>query len=125
MGGISLCQSTFSPSLAHSAAHSFRTSSGAGLGGRSTRSTGHPDVGMKALLAPKDETIEALRGEVEAWREAARRKDHIIMALTDRIPAIEAPEDGQEATQEPTRGSGGVAREEPERRSWWRRVFGG
>ncbi len=70
MGGISLCQSTFSPSLAHSAAHSFRTSSGAGLGGRSTRSTGHPDVGMNALLAAKDETIEALRGEVEAWREA-------------------------------------------------------
>ncbi len=78
------------------------------------------------MLAAKDETIEALRGEVEVWREAARRKDHIIMALTDRIPAIEAPEDGQEATQEPTRGSEGVAdREEPERRSWWRRVFGG
>ncbi len=41
-----------------------------------------------------------------------------------RVPELEAPQNGQDGAQEPTRGSGGVAREEPERRSWWARWFG-
>jgi hypothetical protein len=44
LGGISFCQSAFTPSLAHSLAHAISTSSGAGFRGRSTTSTLHPRV---------------------------------------------------------------------------------
>ena len=44
LGGNSLCQSTTTPSLAHSLAHAINTSSGAGFFGRSTSSTLHPRV---------------------------------------------------------------------------------
>src|SRR5919107_1653182 len=44
LGGNSFCQSTATPSLAHSPAHLIITSSGAGFRGRSTRSTVHPRV---------------------------------------------------------------------------------
>ncbi len=42
----------------------------------------------------RDELIAHLRSEVEAWREEARRKDHLLMAALERIPAIEAPASG-------------------------------
>src|SRR5215211_953026 len=35
--------------------------------------------------------IESLKEDREVWQEEAKRKDHIIMALTNRIPEIEAP----------------------------------
>jgi hypothetical protein len=54
------------------------------------------------------ELIEQLRGEVEAWREEARRKDHIIAGLIERLPPqLEAPSEADEpgddltATTEP------------------------
>ncbi len=52
------------------------------------------------------ELIEQLRAEVEAWREEARRKDHIIAGLIERLPPqLEAPPDepGADltATEEP------------------------
>jgi hypothetical protein len=51
--------------------------------------------------------IEFLRSELAAWQEEARRKDHIIAALTERIPELEAP-----ASPEP-RGSSVPGSEEP------------
>ncbi len=86
------------------------------------------------------ELIEQLRGEVEAWREEARRKDHIIAGLIERLPPqLEAPPDerGADLTaseepegSQPRSASGGpqTATERPHSeapRSWWRRVFGG
>ncbi len=43
-----------------------------------------------------------------------------------RVPElVEAPQNGQEDAQRPAGGSAGVDHQtEPERRSWWRRVFG-
>ncbi len=42
-----------------------------------------------------------------------------------RVPELEAPQNGQEDAQRPAGGSAGVDHQtEPERRSWWRRVFG-
>jgi hypothetical protein len=78
----------------------------------------------------RDELIAHLKSEVEAWREAARRKDHLLAAALERIPALEAsPRDAPGA---PTAGEdepGGVEtpgdRERPAQRPWWRRVFGG
>ncbi len=80
------------------------------------------------------ELVEELRGEVAYLKEIVatrdeeiRRRDHIIMALTERVPElVEAPQNDQEDAQRPAGGSAGVeSQEEPERRSWWRRIFGG
>ncbi|MDP9458407.1 MAG: hypothetical protein M3Q60_22110 [Actinomycetota bacterium] len=74
----------------------------------------------------KDETISHLRRELDARNEELRRKDAILMTLAQRVPELEAPQNGQEAAQRPAGGSAGVeSQEEPERRSWWRRIFGG
>jgi chromosome segregation ATPase len=58
-----------------------------------------------ALIAAKDETIQELRGrvqrlerEVDTRNEEIRRRDHLLAAALERIPAIEAP---QEATDAP------------------------
>jgi hypothetical protein len=87
---------------------------------------------------PRDEMISQLRGEVEAWREESRRKDTIIMNMTEAMRAI-APPTQEEPTQEspeapetarPQSGRVGAqpSLEEPQRaleRPWWRRMFGG
>ena len=74
----------------------------------------------------RDMLIEFLRNELAVWQEEARRKDHIIAALTERIPAIEAPSEPREGHETATENSGkGDVPPEQERRSWWRRMFGG
>ncbi len=73
----------------------------------------------------RDELVAQLRAEVEAWREESRRKDHIIAALVQRVPELEAARDETQAP-EPS-GSGDVPPEPEEAaqpRSWWRRFFG-
>ncbi len=78
----------------------------------------------------RDELIAHLKSEVEAWREAARRKDHLLAAALERIPALEAPP--RDAPGAPTAGAdepGGVEtpgdQDRPAQRPWWRRLFGG
>src|SRR3712207_5877320 len=62
-----------------------------------------------------------LREQIEFLRDELRRKDAILMSLTQRIPELETP------SQEPT-GAPETATEEvepsPERVPWWRRWFG-
>ena len=86
----------------------------------------------------RDELIAHLKSEVEAWREAARRKDHLLAAALERIPAIEAPASGatdergphQTVEEEPGRASPRPADAGPQTapqrpwRPWWRRMFG-
>jgi hypothetical protein len=71
--------------------------------------------------------VEHLRGELEVRNEEARRKDTIIMSLTQRVPEVEAPAESRgapEADTAPSRGArdGGQARnvqegqQEPQRR---------
>jgi hypothetical protein len=72
--------------------------------------------------------IESLKKDREVWQEEARRKDTIIMALTNRIPELEAPsESTPEATESPVKdsdtGSRGVVPQESQNRSWWRKIF--
>jgi hypothetical protein len=72
------------------------------------------------------EQVDYLRSQLEVWQEEARRKDHIIAALTERIPELEAatPEP-REATEKASEGTNGGATSEPDQpRSWWRRLFG-
>jgi hypothetical protein len=82
---------------------------------------------------PRDRLIAHLQGEVEAWREEARRKDHIIAGLIERLPP--QLEESQEPSESSVAGTSPGPREEPftreekpqeRRRSpWWRRMFGG
>jgi len=73
------------------------------------------------------EQVDYLRRQLEVWQEEARRKDHIIAALTDRIPELEAPAspEPREAPETPSEESGEVVedRGKEERRSWWRRLL--
>ncbi len=74
-----------------------------------------------------------LREQIEFLRDELRRKDTIIMAMTQRIPELEPAQERAEApetaTEQPgrveSRPSSGGAQEGSERVSWWRRMFGG
>jgi len=76
---------------------------------------------------------EFLQRELEVWQEEARRKDHIIAALTERIPelepASEAPESPSSTSEEPYSTHAPPMPETPapdaqHKRSWWRAFFG-
>jgi hypothetical protein len=63
--------------------------------------------GQDQLLEAKDETIEELRDRVRYLEEESRRKDHLLAAALERIPAIEAPEprgSAETATESADRG---------------------
>ena len=81
-----------------------------------------------ALIAAKDETIQALKEQLAAWQEESRRKDHIIAALTERIPELEAAPEAREASQtaseEPGSTSPPTEDQGPEERGFWRKLFG-
>jgi hypothetical protein len=84
-------------------------------------------------VEPYRELIEELRDRVRSLEDANRENRRIIAALTQRIPAIEAPaETPSEPSEETTEQPGRVepqpqvegTQEAGERVSWWRRVFG-
>ncbi len=84
------------------------------------------------LVESLQDQIAMLKAELADRKEEARRKDHLLAAALERIPAIEPPEPpGAPETpdEEPVRvedqDRGKEAQEEgAERWSWWRRVFG-
>src|SRR5919199_5173152 len=86
------------------------------------------------LIGSLEEQVAFLRREVEDWKEEARRKDTIIMSLTQRVPELEPASEQRESTASATEGEGSThvsptrTRETSEVRetlpSWWRRVFG-
>jgi hypothetical protein len=79
------------------------------------------------------EEVAYLRAQLEQANERDRENRHIIAALTSRIPAIEAPQEAQEAAEtveeEPDRAEephpAAVEAQEGARRPWWRKMFGG
>jgi hypothetical protein len=102
-----------------------------------TTATSRPtEQATVALLDAKDQTISHLseqlaflRQQLQEEREESRRKDHLLAAALERIPAIEAPQDtpSSEPRESPVSAAEkpgkGEAPTEPERRSWWRRLF--
>jgi DNA-binding transcriptional MerR regulator len=75
------------------------------------------------ITALKSE-IESLKKDRELWQEEAKRKDTIIMALTNRIPELEAPSDATEGPVSPSdEGGKGSVPPEARERSWWQRIF--
>jgi Holliday junction resolvase-like predicted endonuclease len=78
---------------------------------------------LRALLAVREEQVDQLRAEVDAWRRAAEderdarhRQDVVIQGLTQRIPRLHSPEDYADHDQEPDHQPGSP----PRRRRWWR-----
>jgi len=81
------------------------------------------------LLDELRDRVRFLEGELEDRREEARRKDSIIMALTQRVPELEPPAEPREAPERASEhaGKGDISKDqnEPQQRSWWRRIFEG
>ena len=61
--------------------------------------TDQPQSDAAALISAKDETIAALREQLEQANERDRENRRIIAALTSSIPAIEAPSDERESPE--------------------------
>jgi hypothetical protein len=69
---------------------------------------------------------EELSGERRRREEAEREREDLRRELHALKEARESPEGhGPTETPTPTLGEGQAAAENPERRGWWRRVFGG
>jgi hypothetical protein len=81
------------------------------------------------LFRSMQDQIDTLKGELAIRNEELRRKDHLLAALTERLPpAIEAPQDiSSDATESVVRDAeeesrGDVLPQSP-KASWWRRIF--
>ena len=62
-----------------------------GMGkGTSSSDTSSSDTSMSTLVQILQEQLVYLRQEAEDWKEEARRKDTIIMSLTQHIPELGA-----------------------------------
>jgi hypothetical protein len=80
--------------------------------------------------------VETLKERIQHLEEESRRKDHLLAAALERIPAIEAPPDTPShepprderespVTASQDRGDSDVPPEQEKRASWWRRLFEG
>jgi hypothetical protein len=91
---------------------------------------------LRDVLQSRDEELRQREAE---YREESRRKDHLLAAALERIPAIEAPQEiprderdsdltATEAvgdTRTPPDHRGDSHSSSPTGESWWRRWFGG
>ncbi len=69
---------------------------------------------------------EELEGVRRRWEEAERERDELRRELSDLREAAESPAIPGPTDTPPVAPEGPhAATEDPERRSWWRRVFGG
>ncbi len=113
-----------------------------------SRDASHPESQVhREARVQDDELVEELRdhirylrGQLDEERESRRRADTIIAQLTQanaalarRVPELEGPREPRDAPEmaaetsegsEPRPATGG-GQEGAERRSWWRRWFGG
>ena len=88
----------------------------------------HANVAADVVEVLREQNAD-LREQIDFLRDELRRKDTIIMAMTQRIPELEPAQErpeGHETTTEEAepRPSTGGAQEAAERRAWWRRIFG-
>jgi hypothetical protein len=92
---------------------------------------------QSTLVDSLNEQVEYLRRELEIRNDELRRKDHLLAAALERIPAIEPPEtpkasessapasDTAEPRSTTEEQQEQTSRPQEEERSWWRRMFGG
>jgi len=98
---------------------------------KETSSETSKDVDDAVLL----DYVETLKERVRHLEEESRRKDHLLAAALERIPAIKPPDTPSEARESPVTASEKPhstdhAPPEPQNpsqrreRSWWRAFFG-
>jgi hypothetical protein len=97
---------------------------------RNTSRETRQDTSRDTLIVAMQDQIDTLKQEVADWKEEARRKDHLLAAALERIPALEEPTEPRQSPESAGAGSPGSTEpyEEQEKqtsRPWWRRVFGG
>ena len=71
------------------------------------------------LITRLENEVEYLRREVEDWKEAARRKDTIIMTMAQRIPELEAPQEPRERRETAFETPGSTAASPKRRKPFW------
>ena len=96
------------------------------------RTESGPDVGGEgagALVESLQDQVSYLREQLAEERRANDENCRLLLAALERIPQLEAPQEAQEASEGAGRGSAPegaqAATGGPERRGWWRKVFGG
>jgi hypothetical protein len=86
---------------------------------------------MQAHLDSMQEQLSYLKAVIHTRDEEIRRKDHLLAATLERIPAIEAsPDTPSESRESPVadtepRSDTPKAPPQREKRSWWRRLIVG
>jgi hypothetical protein len=83
-----------------------------------------------ALVDELRDRVAFLERELETRTEENRRKDHLLAAALERIPALVPPPEAPESPDTPSEPVPGSktppeAETAPERVPWWRRMFGG
>ncbi len=88
-----------------------------------------PDADHTQPIPDQTELVHVLRELLEDERAANRENRRIIAMLASRVPELEPakespqkPRNGHETVSE--NAGNGEAQPEPEKRSWWRRLFG-
>jgi excisionase family DNA binding protein len=96
------------------------------IGQDRTRSNTNITDDQTALVEMLQDEVEYLRRELKVRTEENRRKDHLLAAALERIPAIEASESPETSADDPS-GTETPPQQETgtQQRPWWRRVFGG
>ena len=95
-----------------------------GQGQPTEQPTDRPDE-PNALISQMQGRIDSLERQLKEAAERDRENRRIIVALTSRIPAIEAPQDAQDVTERAEPRSYAAGPQEGAQRPWWRRVLGG
>jgi DNA-binding Lrp family transcriptional regulator len=89
--------------------------------------------GAGALVESLQDQVSYLREQLAEERRANDENRRLLLAALERIPQLEAPQEATESregpgpTEHPTPPPEGAhaGAQAPERRGWWRRVFGG
>jgi hypothetical protein len=79
---------------------------------------------MQAHLDSMNEQVSYLKAVIQVRDEELRRKDHLLAALTERLPELEPPRETRESPETASPGAEGEVPIEEERRSWWRVLLG-
>jgi len=79
------------------------------------------DGGNDHVHHERDELVEELRDRIRYLEEESRRKDHLLAAALERIPALEAPPEERESPETASEEPAKVTHVPEEgRRPWWR-----
>jgi hypothetical protein len=86
---------------------------------------GMPQPESDALTSELRDRLRYVEGQLEAERQAHAEARRLLAAALERIPAIEAPQEAAEASENAEPRPEAPGTQEGVQRPWWRRWFGG